>query len=114
MANDAVMNNLVRIGTVQAVRDVQPRVRVWFDALGMSSGWLYVLQHNGADVVVSADNEHTHDISDSYTGGGNASTVPAHKHPGTKLATWVPKVNDRVLVLYLPVANGDGFILGGL
>ena len=24
----------------------------------------------------------------------------------------LPKVNDTALVLYLPVANGDGFILG--
>lgn len=27
---------------------------------------------------------------------------------------WMPKVNDQVLVLYLPVFNGDGFILGGI
>ena len=26
--------------------------------------------------------------------------------------SWMPKVNDMVLVLYLPVFNGDGFILG--
>lgn len=27
-------------------------------------------------------------------------------------AAWLPKVNDTVLVLYLSVFNGDGFILG--
>ena len=27
-------------------------------------------------------------------------------------AAWLPKVNDTVLVIYLPVFNGDGFILG--
>lgn len=26
----------------------------------------------------------------------------------------LPKVNDRVVVLYLPVADGDGFVLGVL
>lgn len=26
--------------------------------------------------------------------------------------SWLPKVNSTVLVLYLPVFNGDGFILG--
>ena len=31
--------------------------------------------------------------------------------PGT---WWMPKVNDQVLVLYLPVFNSDGFILGGI
>jgi phage baseplate assembly protein gpV len=25
---------------------------------------------------------------------------------------WMPKVSDRVLVLYIPIFNGDGFILG--
>lgn len=25
---------------------------------------------------------------------------------------WMPKVNDTVLILYLPVFNGDGFVLG--
>ena len=25
---------------------------------------------------------------------------------------WMPKVDDRVLVLYLPVWGGDGFIIG--
>ncbi len=27
---------------------------------------------------------------------------------------WLPKINELVLVLYLPVFGGDGFILGGL
>lgn len=26
----------------------------------------------------------------------------------------LPAINDQVLVLYLPVFNGDGFILGGI
>jgi len=25
----------------------------------------------------------------------------------------MPKVNDRVLCLYLPIFNGDGIVLGG-
>lgn len=28
--------------------------------------------------------------------------------------TYMPKVNDRVLVLYFPVFNGDGVVLGGI
>ena len=27
---------------------------------------------------------------------------------------WMPLVNDTVLTLYLPVFNGDGFVLGGI
>ena len=26
--------------------------------------------------------------------------------------TWMPSVNDKVLCLYLPIFNGDGYILG--
>lgn len=27
---------------------------------------------------------------------------------------WLPSINDNVLVLYLPVFNGDGFVLGAI
>ncbi len=27
---------------------------------------------------------------------------------------WLPKINEMVLVLYLPVFGGDGFVLGGV
>lgn len=27
---------------------------------------------------------------------------------------WLPKINELVLVLYLPVFGGDGFVLGGV
>ena len=37
----------------------------------------------------------------------------SHKHD-LIIKPWMPKVNDQVLVLYLPVFNGDGFILGGI
>jgi len=28
--------------------------------------------------------------------------------------SWMPNVNDTVLVIYLPIFNADGFILGGI
>ncbi len=27
---------------------------------------------------------------------------------------WMPKINDRVVCLYIPVFNGDGFVIGGI
>lgn len=30
------------------------------------------------------------------------------------VSPWVPAINDTVLCLYLPVENGDGFVIGGL
>lgn len=34
-----------------------------------------------------------------------------HTHE-VKIRMWLPEIDDRVLVLYLPVRNGDGFIVG--
>ena len=30
------------------------------------------------------------------------------------ITSYMPKVNDMVLVLYFPIFNGDGVVLGGL
>lgn len=27
---------------------------------------------------------------------------------------WTPRINDKVLCAYLPIWNGDGFVLGGV
>ena len=34
-----------------------------------------------------------------------------HSHE-LKIRMWLPKIGDRVVCLYLPIRNGDGFILG--
>jgi phage baseplate assembly protein gpV len=112
--NQAVLENLVRIGVVSAVDKGKRKARVMFDDIGITSGWLFVIQHHEADIHVEPDNSHTHIISDTYTGSGSASTIPDHDHPGTYRTYWMPKVGETVLVLYLPVRDGDGFILGGI
>lgn len=112
--DENILNNLVRIGTVSAIDGGKRKARVMFKDMGIVSGWLSVLQHPGAGVAVVPDGEHAHAITDTYSGGGSASTEPSHNHSGTYMTYWMPKVNDRVLVLYLPVFNGDGFILGGI
>ena len=28
--------------------------------------------------------------------------------------SWTPRINEKVLVLYVPAENGDGFVLGGI
>lgn len=28
--------------------------------------------------------------------------------------SWIPSVNEKVLCLYIPVFNGDGFVLGAI
>ena len=112
------MSRMVQVGYVTAVNLPKRMVRVRFPDTEITSGWLYVLQHSGTEMTITKDGGHSHSItvSDSYTGGGSASVgaVPDHDHKNSKTTVWMPKVNDRVVVLYLPVADGDGFILGGI
>lgn len=83
--NENILDGLVRIGKVTDVSG--KKVRVYFPDLDMTSGWLYCLQRRG-----------------SITVDGQSVQIPA----------WVPQINDIVACLYLPVENGDGFILGGV
>lgn len=113
MEAEKILANLVRIGTVTVVDAGKRLARVKFQDAGITSGWLPVIQHYGADLYIEPDAKHTHDITDTYTGGGSAGMYPDHDHlPGSHVTYWMPKVNDTVLTLYLPVFNGDGFILG--
>lgn len=114
MNREQCLTDMIRLGVVTAVDAGARKARVKFQDSGNTSGWLYVLQHHGAKIDVTPDGSHTHSISDTYSGGGSASVTPHHDHTPTRLAYWTPKVNDTVLTLYLPVFNGDGFILGGV
>ena len=100
--------NIVREGTVTAVNNDKRIARVWFDAISIESGWLPVLITNdfipGYDVPQRTEYE---------AGGGGYAEFASHKHDLT-IKPWMPKVNDKVLVLYFPVFNGDGVILGGI
>lgn len=108
-----ILSGLVRVGTVMNTDQETRRARVKFQSENETSGWLSVLQHYKADLYIEPDAEHTHIITDTYTGGGEADTAPAHDHlPGSHVAYWMPKVGDTVVCLYLPVFNGDGFVLG--
>ncbi len=110
----AMLARMLQIGIVTNVDGDKKKVRVKFRDTGIISDWLSVLQITGAEVYIPPDGGHTHEISDTYTGGGSAAAVDDHDHsPGAKVTGWLPKVNDRVLVLYLPVEDGDGFVIGG-
>ena len=112
---ERALENLVRVGKVTDVDKAKRRVRVKFEDTDLSSGWLQVIQRYGENLYIEPDAKHTHDITDSYSGGGSASTYQAHDHlPGSYVTYWMPKVNDVVLTIYLPVFNGDGFVIGQL
>ena len=108
---------LVRMGRVMDVDDTKRMARVKFESEGVTSGWLYVLQHYGCGMYIEPDAAHNHPITDTYTGGGSSGTYPAHDHlPGSFLTYWMPKVNDKVLCIYVPTddGTGDGCVLGGI
>lgn len=111
---DKILDRMVQVGTVTALDTSKRMARVKFQATGIPSGWLSVLQHFGADLSIRPDAQHTHSIVDTYTGGGSATIEPNHDHSNSTVTYWMPKVNDTVVVLYLPTFNGDGFILGGI
>ena len=85
---ESSLSGLVQVGIVAAVSGRLARVKL--PETGETSGWLAVL---GAPPVVAVQGEH-----------GHSAAVTA----------WMPRVNQRVLVLFRPVENGGGFVLGGL
>lgn len=112
--DENILTNLVRVGIVTDLDKGKLRCRVKYEDTGVTSGWLYVLQHIDGNVRVEFDNAHGHNVVDTYTGGGTAIPIPPHNHPGTLTKEWMPNINDKVLVLYVPVDNADGFVLGGI
>ena len=83
-----ILSRLVQTGTVTAVDSAKRRARVKFKDTGIISDWLYVLQHYGANFYIKPDAKHTHEITDTFTGGGTASEFPDHDHlPGSHLTS---------------------------
>ena len=112
MDNEAIrrcLMGLVRTGFVTDVDNTRHQARVKFPCEGFTSGWLYVLD-NRAFIPGYAGEQRT----EYAAGGGGYAEYASHSH-ALNIQQWMPKVNGRVLCLYLPTddGNGDGFILGG-
>ncbi len=99
------IERMVQIGIVTAVDITNNKARVKFRDVDMTSDWLYVLQRPNTQLCVNADVKLKGDSSEET----NASVTVN----GTA-EKWLPKINDTVVVLYLPIFNGDGFILGAI
>ena len=102
------IEDIVREGKVTAVDNGKRIAKVWFDALGIESDWLPVL--------ITRDFIPDYDVpqrTEFEAGGSGDPAFASHKHD-LIIKPYMPKVNDLVLVLYFPVFNGDGVILGGV
>ena len=103
---EKILKHLVRIGTVTVTDPVKRVARVKFEDTGETSGLLYVLANRSyiPDYDVPQRTEFE-------AGGSGDPAFASHKHD-LIIKPWMPKVNAVVLTLYLPVLDGDGFILG--
>ena len=101
--------NMVRVGTVTDVNNPQLKARVLYPDSGMTSDWL--------QVVVNFPYIPDYDVQPQRTeftaGGSGEAAFENHKHD-LIIKPWMPKIGDTVLVLYLPVRDGHGFVLGQL
>ena len=98
----------MREGKVTAVDNGKRIAKVWFDSMGIESDWLPVL--------ITRDFIPDYDVpqrTEFEAGGSGDPAFASHKHD-LIIKPYMPKVNDLVLVLYFPVFNGDGVILGGV
>ena len=102
------IEDVVREGKVTAVDNGKRIAKVWFDSMGIESDWLPVL--------ITRDFIPDYDVpqrTEYEAGGSGDAAYESHKHD-LIIKPYMPKVNDLVLVLYFPVFNGDGVILGGV
>ena len=102
------IEDIVREGKVTAVDNGKRIAKVWFDSMGIESDWLPVL--------ITRDFIPDYDVpqrTEFEAGGSGDRAFASHKHD-LIIKPYMPKVNDLVLVLYFPVFNGDGVILGGV
>ncbi len=104
---DSILDGLVRVGTVSDRNATMHKVRVYFPDLELTSDWLFCLQRQNS-ITVSGTSGHTHQID-----GGTTGEAGAHSHT-VSFGAWTPAINEQVLCLFLPVRDGDGFVLGGI
>lgn len=106
--NEEVFSSLVRVGRVTAVNNDKRIAQVQFEDMGLPSGWLPVLITR--DFIPGYDGPQQTELEG---GGSGDAAFENHKHALT-IKPYMPKVNDQVLVLYEPIRDGRGFILGGI
>lgn len=108
MDSEKILSGLVRVGTVTDVDIVRHLARVKFQGENVTSGWLYVLDNRP---FIPGYNQAQQ--TEAKGGGSGYAAFESHTH-GLTINQWMPAINATVLVIYLPVFNSDGFIIGGI
>lgn len=98
----AAENDLIRIGKVSVIDAAKHRARVFYPSRSnMVSDWLTVLQFPEMETNSAGSHKHTSPAETNSAG--------SHSH---KTTYWMPKVNDKVLVIMEPGFNAPGYIAG--
>lgn len=115
--DENVIARMVQVGIVTAVDPDEHRCRVKFPDTGLTSDWLRVLRQTPG-VSVNSGGSHSHTGSVSVSGGDHSHSASvtinetsSHGH-GVDVSAWMPRINDTVVVIYIPVFNSDGFVIG--
>ncbi|MBR2895752.1 MAG: hypothetical protein IKC03_08870 [Oscillospiraceae bacterium] len=104
----AILSGMVRVGYVTDVNNDKRIARVRFDEFSQTSDWLPVLINR--DFIPDYD---VPQKTQTRSGGEGDAAFEEHDHD-LIIRPYMPKVNDQVLAIYLPVRNAQGFILGGI
>lgn len=104
----AALAAMVRVGIVTAADNDKRLVQVQFRDTEISSGWIPVLINR--DFVPDYEGTQKTEVK---AGGSGEASFAGHTHELT-IRPWMPKVNEQVLVLYEPIRDGQGFVLGGI
>jgi len=95
-------NSMIRVGKVSAVDANNKKARVFYPSMSnMVSDWLPVLQFPSATTNSAGGHKHKEP----------AETDSAGYHSHNQL-NWMPKVNDKVLVIMEYGFNSNGYIAG--
>ncbi len=100
---------IIRKGTVTNVNNDEHTARVKYEDLGYTSGWLKVI--GSPPYFVTYDGYQGTEFEGPA--GSDFALFERHRHQ-IKVIQWMPKIGDIVLVAYIGVDNGDGYVLGGI
>lgn len=108
-----IMQQVVRIGTVQAYDKEKRTARVKFHNMGgiVSAPLKVISRPRSITPELDGEAEHqTKETSLTYDRNDRRITE-GHAHEAF-VTDWNPKVNDMVLCIFYPGGGGDGFVIG--
>lgn len=101
-----LLENIIRIGEVQSINESERTVRVMFPDTKIMSGWLKVIK--SPPFIPSKGEEQK---TETASGQREEGTFDEHFH-NVIINAWFPSIGDNVLCIFVPVFNGDGYVIG--